>query len=54
VVPLKTRQVPPLELQTPSIARPAGERFEGYESGGRRYVAVRRAAGKILQLFIWS
>jgi hypothetical protein len=46
VVPLKTRQVLPLELQTPSrIARPAGERFQKYESGGRRYVAVRRAAG---------
>jgi hypothetical protein len=30
VVPLKTRQVTPLELQTPPVASPAGESFRGY------------------------
>jgi hypothetical protein len=30
LVPLKTRQVPPLELQTPPVASPAGEKFRGY------------------------
>jgi hypothetical protein len=42
VVPLKTRQAPPLELQTPSVARPTGENFKAMRAADAGSSAPRR------------
>jgi hypothetical protein len=54
VVPLKTRQVPPLELQTPPDCRPAGERFRGYDSCGRCYILIAERRRQNFNIVVFS